>query len=483
MNEEILVNITPQETRVAIVQKGTLQELHIERSCTRGLVGNIYLGKIVRILPGMQSVFVDIGLERAAFLHVVDVWQARDKVQLVIEKLLFEGQTLMVQVIKDPMGTKGARLTTQISIAGRSLVFLPHQQYIGISQKITDDKSRERLQQSIETIVLQLGITGGFIVRTSAEDNNMAELLSDAMYLHNMWQTIVQLSNDSTAPALLHQDLFLAQRVLRDFSNEMTQQILIDTYKDFIQLQQFCEKYMPSIREKLKYYSGDRLIFDLYQIEEEIDKALSRRVDLKSGSYLMIDQTEALTVIDVNTGGFVGTRNFSDTIFKVNLEAAHMIARQLRLRNLGGIIIVDFIDMENAEHRDIVLAGLQQALSNDRVRYTVSSFSPLGLVEITRKRTKESLSHMLCGLCPMCAGRREIKTARTVCYSIMREIMRESRQFHPREFRIIATPEVIDLFLEEEGQYLAMLSDFVGKPILLQTDHQFGPEQYDIVLM
>lgn len=483
MNEEILVNMTPQETRVAIVQYGTLQELHIERSCTRGLVGNIYLGKIVRVLPGMQSVFIDIGLERAAFLHIADIWQARHTGTSAIEKILFEGQTLMVQVVKDPLGTKGARLTTQISIAGRNLVFLPYEQHIGISQKITDNENREQLRQRIETVMQQAGLTGGFIARTSAEDADETTLLSDAIYLCNMWQSLIKLSSTSGAPTLLHQDLSLAQRVVRDMAGDSTQHIWVDSRENFIKLQQFSEQYMPAMLPKLKHYIGERPIFDLHNIEEEIERALLRRIDLKSGGYLMLDQTEALTVIDVNTGGFVGTRSFSDTIFKTNLEAAHTIARQLRLRNLGGIIIIDFIDMDNLEHREIVLNELQRALLNDRVRYTVSGFSALGLVEMTRKRTRESLARMLCEPCPTCLGRGEVKTARTICYTILREIMREARQFHPREFRIIATPEVIELFLEEESQYLAMLGDFVGKPISLQADSQFSPEQYDIVLM
>lgn len=483
MNEEILVNMTPQETRVAIVQNGTLQELHIERLSTRGLVGNIYQGKVLRVLPGMQSVFVDIGLERAAFLHIADVWQARNTGTLAIEKLLFVGQTLMVQVIKDPIGAKGARLTTQISIAGRNLVFMPYEQHIGISQKITDEINREQLRQRIETVMQQAEINGGFIARTSAEDADETWLVNDAIYLRKMWQGIIELNSHCAAPYLLHQDLSLAQRVLRDMCSDLTQQIWIDSRENFLKLKQFSEQYMPAVLDRLKHYVGERPIFDLHHIEEEIERALLRRVDLKSGGYLMIDQAEALTAIDVNTGGFVGTRNFSDTIFKTNLEAAHMIARQLRLRNLGGIIIIDFIDMDNTEHRDIVLAELQRALSNDRTRYSVSGFSALGLVEMTRKRTRESLTRMLCEPCPTCLGRGEIKTARTVCYTILREIVREARQFQPKEFRIVSTPEVIELFLEDERQYLAMLEDFVGKPISLQVDSQFSPEQFDIVLM
>lgn len=491
MSEDIFINITPQETRVAIVQNGAVQELHVERACTRGLVGNVYLGKIVRVLPGMQSAFIDIGLDRAAFLHIADIWQMRDlqmtretksAVLPAIEKILFDGQSLIVQVIKDPIGTKGARLSTKISIAGRSLVFLPQEQHIGISQKILGEDNRENLRGRLQALIPE-GTQGGFVARTLAEDASDAELLSDALYLCKIWATLHHTAMTSAAPCLLHQDLSLAQRVLRDFVSSKTQQIWVDSQENFLNLKSFGERYMPAVLDKLRHYSGERPIFDLHNIEEEIERALSRRVGLKSGGYLIIDQTEAMTTIDVNTGGFVGARNFDDTIFKTNLEAAHMIARQLRLRNLGGMIIVDFIDMDNEAHRDAVLAELQRALVGDRARYTVSGFSQLGLVEMTRKRTTESLSHILCEPCPTCGGRGEIKTARTVCYSIMREIMRESRQFNPNGFRVFATSEVIDLFLEEESQRLAMLGDFIGRPISLQVGAQCSQEEYDVVLM
>ncbi|MCS6764615.1 MAG: ribonuclease G [Candidatus Protistobacter heckmanni] len=487
MTEDILVNITPQETRVAIVQQGAVQELHIERTLSRGLVGNIYLGKVDRVLPGMQSAFVDIGLERAAFLHVADIWQPREGKDAKtpaqpIEKILFECQALMVQVIKDPIGTKGARLSTQISIAGRTLVFLPHDSHVGVSQKIGDEQSREALRARVQAL-LPTESGGGLIVRTIAEEASDSELANDVAYLRKTWSTIRQRASTLPAPALLYQDLSLAERVLRDFAGETTTQTQVDSRENFLKLEAFAAEYMPAVSNKLRHYSGERPIFDLFNIETEIARALSRRVDLKSGGYLIIDQTEALTTIDVNTGGYVGARNFDDTIFKTNLEAAQMIARQLRLRNLGGIIVIDFIDMENPEHRQAVLAELNRALSRDRARHTVNDFSPLGLVEMTRKRTRESLSHLLCEPCPTCMGKGEVKTARTVCYDILREIVRESRQFNPREFRIIAPLAVIDLFLEDESQHLAMLCDFVGKPISLQVESNMGPEQYDVVLM
>ncbi|TAL55746.1 ribonuclease G [Pandoraea sp.] len=489
MNEDILVNITPQETRVALMQLGAVQELHIERTLSRGLVGNIYLGKVARVLPGMQSAFIDIGLERAAFLHVADIWHPRNDhdgasnpPQPPIEKMVFEGQTLMVQVIKDPIGTKGARLATQISIAGRTLVYLPQEPHIGISQRIESEAEREALRSKVQGLV-PTDEKGGFIVRTIAEDAADSELSNDIDYLRKTWETIQWQATRVPAPALLHQDLNLAQRVLRDFVHEETGKILVDSRETFQKLTEFAAVYTPAVLNKLCHYTGERPLFDLYSVETEIERALSRRVDLKSGGYLMIDQTEAMTTIDVNTGGYVGARNFDDTIFKTNLEAAQMIARQLRLRNLGGIIILDFIDMVNAEHRESVLAELKKALARDRTRITVNGFSQLGLVEMTRKRTRESLAHVLCEPCPVCAGKGQLKTPRTVCYDILREILRESRQFNPREFRLVAAQTVVDLFLEEESQHLAMLCDFIGKPVSLLVETTFSQEQYDIILM
>jgi ribonuclease G len=492
MNEEILINVTPQETRVAVMHSGVAQELHIERAATRGLVGNIYMGKVARVLPGMQSAFVEIGLERAAFLHVADIWEERqnghgdaDPVKAEhkpIEKILAEGQPLLVQVVKDPIGTKGARLSTQISIAGRMLVHLPQDPHIGISQRIEDEGGRALLRDKVRQM-LPADEKGGFIIRTMAEAATDAELLNDIHYLRKLWQDLRAKSTSSPAPALLYQDLSLAQRVLRDLVDDSTKRILIDSRENFIKLQAFARDYTPNVLARLHHYTGERPLFDLYNVEEEIERDLARRVELKSGGYLIIDQTEAMTTIDVNTGGFVGVRNFDDTIFKTNLEAAQVIARQLRLRNLGGIIIIDFIDMENEEHRAAVLAEFNKALAPDRTRMTVSGFTQLGLVEMTRKRTRESLAHVLCESCPTCGGRGQVKTARTVCYEILREILRESRQFSAREFRILAAQVVIDLFLEDESQSLAMLEDFIGKPVSMQAESSYTQEQFDIVLL
>ena len=484
MTEEILINVTPQETRVAVVLQGVVQEVQVERASARGLVGNIYMGRVVRVLPGMQSAFVDIGGGRAAFLHVADIWGHRQDGEQgkSIEKLLAEGQNLLVQVVKDPIGTKGARLSTQVSMAGRLLVYLPQESRIGISQRIEDEEERLHLREKLQQL-LPPDITGGFIVRTMAEAANDRELLADVDYLRKLWHGIQDKAREAAPAALLYRDLDLSLRVLRDFANDETARILVDSRETFQKVQAFALEFTPNVAARLEHYSGARPLFDLYGVEDEIEKALARRVDLKSGGYLIIDQTEALTTVDVNTGGFVGVRSFDDTIFKTNLEAAQVIARQLRLRNLGGIIIIDFIDMDSEEHRNAVLNEFRKALAGDRTRMTVNGFTQLGLVEMTRKRTRESLAHVLCEPCPVCQGRGELKTPQTVCYQILRELLREARQFEAREFRILASQQVIDLFLDEESQGLAMLSDFIGKPVSLQVESQYNQEQFDIVLM
>ena len=496
--QDILVNWTPHETRVAVIENGSVQELHLERALERGLVGNIYLGKVARVLPGMQSAFIDIGLERAAFLHVADLHNANGggtgrsnndaALPVPIERQVFEGQTLTVQVVKDPIGTKGARLSTQVSIAGRLLVHLPQDNHLGISQKIGSPELREQLRQRLNTLVgREEGgapyTGGGFILRTNAEEASDEELADDIAYLRKTWGGIRERALASPAGTLLHQDLTLAERVLRDLANDDTGNIRIDSRLQFEHLRAFGDTYTPGSVKKLQHYTGERPIFDLFNIDEEIRKALARRVDLKSGGYLIIDQTEALTTVDVNTGGFVGARNFDDTIFKTNLEAAGAIARQLRLRNLGGIIIADFIDMTRDDHQQAVLAEFRKQLARDRVRTTVSGFTQLGLVELTRKRTRESLAHMLCEPCPTCEGRGILKTARSVCYDILREVLREARQFNPKEFRVVASAGVVEMLLDEESPHLAGLSEFIGKPISLSVEPGFTPEQYVIVLL
>ncbi|MEN9559475.1 MAG: hypothetical protein RLZZ502_686 [Pseudomonadota bacterium] len=489
MADEILVNVTPRETRVALLDHGVVQELHIERAEALGVVSNIYLGKVARVLPGMQSAFIDIGLDKTGFLHIADIWGHRashfshhsshdDK---PIEKLLHEGQNLIVQVIKDPLGSKGARLSTQISLAGRLLVYLPQDDHIGISQRIANESERALLRDRLQHLLPE-GLEGGFIIRTQAESATEQELQHDVDYLTKLWKNIRNRATSMPSMSCLHQDLQLAERILRDVVSEETTRILIDNASTKHTMQAFARDYSEGLHERLYHYTGERPLFDIYTIEDEIDKALSRRVELKSGGYLIFDQNEAMTTVDVNTGAFVGVRNFDDTIFKTNLEAAQIIARQLRLRNLGGIIIIDFIDMDKAEHKEAVLTELHRALERDRTKVTVNGFTGLGLVEMTRKRTRESLAHVLCEPCVVCKGRGEIKTAQTVCYEIMREITREARQFNPREFRIMAAQTVIDRFLDEEASALLALEQALEKPIALHVESVYHQEQYDIVL-
>ena len=488
MLQDILVNCTPYETRVTVIEDGAPQELHVERAAERGRVGNIYLGRVVRVLPGMQSAFIDIGLERAAFLHVADVWQPPQPVGALrgalraIERLVFAGQTLLVQVIKDPIGGKGARLSTQISIAGRQLVYLPLDAHIGVSQKIAEPQ-RSALRERLAALAQQEGAAGGFIVRTSAEDADDAELAADIAYLQKIWARIRQGAGQQPAPTLLHEELTLPQRVLRDVVSEHTQAILIDSTEQFEALRAFARTYVPDAFERLRHYEGARPIFDLYDVDEEIRHALGRRVELRSGGYLVIDQTEALTTIDVNTGAFVGTRNFEVTIFKTNLEAARAIARQLRLRNLGGIVVIDFIDMFSDAHREAVLAELRRHMARDRERSQVGEFSPLGLVEMTRRRTRESLVQRLCEPCPHCGGTGRRRTARTVAYDILREVLREAHRFAPQGFGVRASAGVVDVLRGEASAHLGELSAFIGLPISVQVDERCGPEGFDIALL
>ncbi|HUM98950.1 MAG: ribonuclease E/G [Halothiobacillus sp. 20-53-49] len=496
MSEEILINVTPQETRIAYVENGVLQEINIERARARGMVGNIYQGRVSRVLPGMEAAFVDIGLERAAFLHVSDIELKPEEKETGVESrprliydLLRTGQNLMVQVIKDPLGTKGARLTTEITIPSRYLVYVPNGRNIGVSSRVEVGAERDRLkailgdlmnesrEQQNETEI------GGFILRTAAEGIDTESLRQDYLFLRRLWASVQERQAQINGVGLVFDDLPIALRTLRDVLGRYVEKIRIDSRETYHRAIQFAQEMVPDILPILEHYPGERPLFDMHNIELEIANALERRVPLKSGGYIIIDQTEAMTTIDVNTGGFVGSKNLEETIFKTNLEAASAIARQLRLRNLGGIIILDFIDMIEPDHRLAVQETLKRALENDHARTKVCEVSGLGLVEMTRKRTRESLEHILCEVCPTCSGRGTVKTAETVCYEIFREVTREARQYNAKQMLVIAASLVVDRLREEDSTSLAELQEFIGVPLRLQTDVHYLPEQYDIVLM
>lgn len=488
MRKEILINVTPQETRVAILENGVLLELYIERSRNKGLVGNIYKGRVCRVLPGMEAAFVEVGMERAAFLHVSDIvpFSAnKDKEaseRETISSLLHDGEDILVQVIKDPMGTKGARLTAHITIPSRYLVFMPNSNNVGVSTRIEDEAERVRLRKMLMKHEDIMG-DSGFIIRTAAESATDTSMAQDIMFLNKLWESIGEHTKQTKAGNVVHEDLPLSLRVLRDMIDDDLEKIRVDSRETWRRMQDFSERYVAESNLVIEHYPGERPIFDLYGVEDEIQKSLDRKVHLKSGGYLIIDQTEAMTTIDVNTGAFVGHRNLEETIFKTNLEATHGIARQLRLRNLGGIIILDFIDMVEEDHRRQVLRALEKALEKDHARTSVCDVSSLGLVEMTRKRTRESLEHILCEPCPTCLGRGSIKTIETVCYEIFREILREARLFDAKQLLVLAAQDVIDLLLDEESNSLAELEDFIGVPIKFQVEALYTQEQYDVVIM
>ncbi len=485
--EEILINVTPSEVRAALLENGVLQEVYVDRTASRGLISNIYKGRVSRVLPGMQAAFVDIGLERTAFLHASDIVRTNgdgvsDDVPSIRE-LVREGDEILVQVVKDPLGNKGARLTTFITLPSRHLVLLPKGNAVGVSARIEDDDERERLRTLAEELLGKREVECGLIVRTVAEGAGKGALKKDLKYLLKLWD-VVQASCAAAGPkSLIHNDLSLPLRVLRDLVTSDVERILVDSEDDFRAMHEFASTYLPDVEPMLEHYKRRRPIFDLHGIEDEISKALDRKIPLKSGGYLIFDQTEAMTTVDVNTGGYVGHRNLEETIYRTNLEAAVAIARQLRLRNLGGIIIIDFIDMEEPDHRENVLAVLGQSMARDHARYQITPVSPLGLVEMTRKRTRESLQHILCEDCPSCEGRGFVLTAETVCFEIFREIIRQSRQFEFDEALVLAHQDVIEVLLDEQSGSLAELAEQTGKSIRLQTEALYLQDQFDVVLM
>jgi ribonuclease G len=489
LKEEILINVTPSEVRAALLENGILQEVFVERAARRGLISNIYNGTISRVLPGMQAAFVDIGLDRTAFLHASDIARNGDQddtpeSQLPdIRELVREGQQLLVQVVKDPLGNKGARLTTYITLPSRHLVLLPRSTSVGISARIEQEEERERLRAMVENLLAEHGLECGAIVRTVAEGVEAEPLREDLKYLVRLWEVIQERCRNNGVKHLVNEDLSLPLRVLRDLVTSDVETILVDSKEDFEAMHDFAATFLPGVESRLELYQRRRPIFDLHGIEDEIRKALDRSIPLKSGGYLIFDQTEAMTTVDVNTGAYVGHRNLEETIYRTNLEAAMSIARQLRLRNLGGIIIIDFIDMEEVSHRENVLAVLEQSLEGDHARHQITPVSPLGLVEMTRKRTRESLQHILCEDCPSCEGRGFVMTAETVCFEIFREIIRQARQFEFDEALVLAHQDVIELLLDEQATSLAVLGEQTGKSIRLQTESLYLQDQFDVVLM
>lgn len=496
---------------MALVENGVLQEVHIERTSSKGIVGNIYKGKVVRILPGMQAAFIEAGLERTGFLHAADIVSrgpsahmeahaesgATDSADTTnpqsnadavapvvmpeIRELLHDGQSVVVQVVKDPIGSKGARLTTQITIPSRHLVFIPESTHVGVSQRIVNVEERERLRLCVTELIEESPGVGGFIVRTVAEGADKEELRSDLKFLRRVWAKIEAARVETKGVSLIHEDIPLSMRTMRDLVDENIEKVRIDSRETFEKAEKFARELIPEVANSIEYYPGERPIFDLFSVEDEIQRALRHDVPLKSGGYLIVDQTEAMTTVDVNTGAFVGRRNLEETLFKTNLEAAQAIARQLRLRNLGGIVIIDFIDMNDAEHRRQVMRALEKAMSRDRVKSFITEMSSLGLVEITRKRTRDSLERTLTEPCPVCEARGVLKTAETVCYEIFREILRLVRQYDANEILVLASQVVVDMLLEEESTSLADLQEFMGKPIRLQVEPTYHQELYDIV--
>ncbi|KGK43090.1 ribonuclease G [Nitrincola sp. A-D6] len=491
MAEEILINFTPMETRVAVVENGMPQEIYVERASRRGIVGNIYKGRVVRVLPGMQAAFVDIGLERAAFIPVDELVVADNganstgRTTTSIAQVIREGETLLVQVTKDPIGSKGARLTTHLSIPSRYLVLMPMNDHIGISQRIDDVDERERLKGIMESLLSESDESEdscGFILRTVAESVAENELRADVDFLRRLWRNLKQKIQSASVSSIVYEDLPLHMRALRDMAHADVERIRIDSKETYQSALEFAQVLVPEIVDKIEYYPGERPLFDMFNVEEEMQKALGRKVELKSGGYLIFDQTEAMTTVDINTGGFVGHRNLEETIFKTNLEAATAIGRQLRLRNLGGIIIIDFIDMTDPDHQRQVQRTLDRVLEKDHAKCKVTGVSELGLIEMTRKRTRESLEHILCESCPVCEGRGSVKTPETVAYEIFREILRQHRAYDTESYLLLAAPSVVGYLMDEASDHVAELEAFIGKTIRFQSETQYTPEQFDVVL-
>ncbi len=494
MANELIINVTSWEARVALLEDRVLAELYIERTKDRGIIGNIYKGKVIKVLPGMQAAFVDIGLEKAAFLYVADVYGGMEEYEELglsgmempisftppfqIEDLLSEGQEILVQVSKEPLGTKGTRITSYISLPGRYLVLMPTVDHIGISRRIKDEKERRRLREIVQAIKSP---SNGFIVRTASEGAEAEEIRNDMDFLLQIWSNIQKKKEGVTAPCLIYSDLTMIFRVIRDMLSPQINRIVIDSREEYENIVSFINTYMPKQKFEITLYEKKEPIFDAYGIEMEIDKILGRKVWLKSGGYIVIDISEALVAIDVNTGRYVGKRNLADTILKTNLEAAKEIAYQLRVRNIGGIIIIDFIDMEREGDREKVIHALEEALKKDRQKSNIFKISELGLVEMTRKRTRENISRVLGEPCSYCEGAGLIKSKTTICYDIFREIERTATQVGGNSLLVEANLEVADMLYEEERAGVEELERKLKKKIVIKGKAGFHQEQFNII--
>jgi ribonuclease G len=500
MKQEIFINSSPQESRIAIIEDGLLAEFLIERKEEMGIAGNIYKGKVSRVLPGMQAAFVDIGMEKAAFLHASDFSSVPEDVQLIaspgedvevetlpkriprhrlpLEKQLARDEAILVQVAKDPLGTKGARVTSHISLPGRYMVFMPGTKHIGISRRIESEEERKRLKEIAESVLTE---DGGFILRTASEGRSKREIQRDLRFLRILWRRLQQKAEKAAAPSLIHQDLDLIARTIRDFFTADTEQVVIDSAKDHRRIMDFIRQFMPRLKAKIVLYSGPEPLFDRHGIEEKITKALDRRVWLRSGGYIIIERTEALTAIDVNTGRFVGKRNQEETIVRTNLEAAHEVVRQLRLRNVGGIIIIDFIDMEKESNRKKVYDALRDALKKDKARSNILKISELGLVEMTRQRTRESLENQLLSPCPHCDGRGRIKSSVTVAYDLLRAIKKQQANLENGKNIVVRLhPDVANFLYDEKNNSLENLEREINRRIIIKVSQELRHDQYEI---
>jgi ribonuclease G len=518
MSAELIINSNAFETRVALIENGQVTELYIERSSDKGISGNIYKGRVVRVLPGMQAAFVDIGLDKAAFLYVTDVCRPmgeieqlliaspvadagetvpgepagvageechegdlhRDAVTVPIEDRLQEGQEILVQVAKEPIGSKGARITTHITLPGRNLVFMPTMDRVGVSRRIEDEDERKRLRDIMCEIKAP---ECGFIVRTAAEGAESEKLRSESDFVARLWQTIQRRSENASVPCLIYRELDITLRAVRDLLTKEVDKLVVDSEVEHRKILHFTETFLPSLCSAVELYDGEEPIFDAYGIEMEIQRALSKKIWLKSGGYIVIESTEALTAIDVNTGRYVGKRSLEETILKTNLEAVKEIAYQLRLRNLGGIIIIDFIDMEKEANRERVWNALRAATYRDKSKSNILHMSELGLIEMTRKRTKESIGHILCEPCFYCDGEGHLKSKQTVCYEILRELERQKEDSYGRKLLVMTHPEVAAMFYDEERAALERVEENLHAIISVKADPNLHLENYDIATL